>query len=129
MQAADLLVGLKLHYSPAGKSTLLQILAGQYMVGPEAVRILGRPAFHDIQLTSSGQLSYLGQQWRRDIAFAGSNVPIQVALVSVYMLAPLAPCNARPAAINCKQGWWPCRHCSTARRGSHSSRSASTASM
>ena len=62
----------------AGKSTLLQILAGQYMVGPEAVRILGRPAFHDIQLTSSGQLSYLGQQWRRDIAFAGYNVPIQV---------------------------------------------------
>lgn len=63
-----------------GKSTLLQILAGQYMVGPEAVRILGRPAFHDIQLTSSGQLSYLGQQWRRDIAFAGYNVPIQVCL-------------------------------------------------
>jgi hypothetical protein len=62
----------------AGKSTLLQILAGQYMVGPEAVRILGRPAFHDIQLTSSGQLSYLGQQWRRDIAFAGYNMPIQV---------------------------------------------------
>lgn len=62
----------------AGKSTLLQILAGQYMVGPDAVRILGRPAFHDIQLTSSGQLSYLGQQWRRDIAFAGYNVPIQV---------------------------------------------------
>ena len=56
------------------------------MVGPEAVRILGRPAFHDIQLTSSGQLSYLGQQWRRDIAFAGSNVPIQVAIVSVCRL-------------------------------------------
>ena len=67
----------------AGKSTLLQILAGQYMVGPEAVRILGRPAFHDIQLTSSGQLSYLGQQWRRDIAFAGYNVPIQVRSVCV----------------------------------------------
>lgn len=66
------------HSCLAGKSTLLQILAGQYMVGPEAVRILGRPAFHDIQLTSSGQLSYLGQQWRRDIAFAGYNVPIQV---------------------------------------------------
>ena len=67
----------------AGKSTLLQILAGQYMVGPDAVRILGRPAFHDIQLTSSGQLSYLGQQWRRDIAFAGYNVPIQVHFVSL----------------------------------------------
>ena len=64
----------------AGKTTLLQILAGQYMVGKDAVRILGRPAFHDIQLTSSGDLSYLGQQWRRDVAFAGYNVPIQVPL-------------------------------------------------
>ncbi len=62
----------------AGKTTLLQILAGQYMVGKDAVRILNRPAFHDIQLTSSGDLSYLGQQWRRDVAFAGYNVPIQV---------------------------------------------------
>ncbi|CAL8468267.1 g7807 [Coccomyxa elongata] len=61
----------------AGKTTLLQILAGQYMVGKDAVRILNRPAFHDIQLTSSGDLSYLGQQWRRDVAFAGYNVPIQ----------------------------------------------------
>ncbi len=48
------------------------------MVGKDAVRILNRPAFHDIQLTSSGDLSYLGQQWRRDVAFAGYNVPIQV---------------------------------------------------
>lgn len=62
----------------AGKTTLLQILAGQYMVAEDAVRILNRPAFHDIALTSSGDLSYLGQQWRRDIAFAGYNVPIQV---------------------------------------------------
>ena len=31
-----------------GKSTLLQVLAGQHMVGPEVVRILGRPAFHDV---------------------------------------------------------------------------------
>lgn len=42
------------------------------------VRILGRPAFHDIALASSGALSYLGPQWRRDIAFAGNNVPMQV---------------------------------------------------
>ena len=62
----------------AGKTTLLQILAGQYMVDKDAVRILNRPAFHDIQLTSSGDLSYLGQQWRQDVAFAGYNVPIQV---------------------------------------------------
>lgn len=61
----------------AGKTTLLQVLAGKYMVGQDVVRILGRPAFHDIQLVSSGDLSYLGPQWRRDIAFAGNNVAMQ----------------------------------------------------
>ena len=61
----------------AGKSTLLQLLAGKYMVGQDTVRILGRPAFHDLVLTSSGDLGYLGPQWRRDIAYAGSNVPMQ----------------------------------------------------
>lgn len=30
------------------------------MVGPEMVRVLGRSAFHDTALTSSGDLSYLG---------------------------------------------------------------------
>ena len=61
----------------AGKTTLLQILAGKYMVREDTVRILGRPAFHDISLVSSGQLSYLGPQWRRDIAFAANDVPMQ----------------------------------------------------
>lgn len=61
----------------AGKTTLLQVLAGKYMVGQDVVHILGRPAFHDLALTSSGALSYLGPQWRRDIAFAGNNVAMQ----------------------------------------------------
>ncbi len=61
----------------AGKTTLLQVLAGKYMVGKDTVRILGRPAFHDIQLVSSGELSYLGPQWRRDIAFAGNDIAMQ----------------------------------------------------
>ncbi|KAK9803153.1 hypothetical protein WJX72_004123 [[Myrmecia] bisecta] len=61
----------------AGKTTLLQILAGKHMVGQAVVRVLGRPAFHDIQLTSSGDLSYLGAQWRRDVSFAGYNVALQ----------------------------------------------------
>ena len=61
----------------AGKTTLLQVLAGKYMVGQDVVRILGRPAFHDIQLVSSGDLSYLGPQWRRDIAFAGNDIAMQ----------------------------------------------------
>ena len=30
------------------------------------------------QLTSSGDLSYLGAQWRRDVAFAGYNIALQV---------------------------------------------------
>ena len=34
----------------AGKTSLLQVLAGKYMVGQDTVRILGRPAFHDIHL-------------------------------------------------------------------------------
>lgn len=70
----------------AGKSTLLQVLAGQHMVGPDVVRILGRPAFHDVQLTSSGDLSYLGAQWRRDVAFAGYNIALQGDLAAGEMI-------------------------------------------
>ncbi|WPT13290.1 ABC transporter I family member 21 [Picochlorum sp. SENEW3] len=61
----------------AGKTTLLQILGGKYMVAKDTVRILGRPAFHDLQLVSSGDVSFLGPTWRRDIAFAGNNVALQ----------------------------------------------------
>ena len=32
----------------AGKTTLLQILAGKHMVSQDSVRVLSRPAFHDI---------------------------------------------------------------------------------
>lgn len=42
----------------AGKSTLLEILAGQHLVPPDAVRVLGLPAFHDTSL--SGRVSYIG---------------------------------------------------------------------
>lgn len=61
----------------AGKTTLLQVVAGKFMVDPNCVRILGRPPFHDLGLTSTGELSYLGPQWKRDIAFAGTDVPLQ----------------------------------------------------
>ncbi|KAK9822353.1 hypothetical protein WJX74_011049 [Apatococcus lobatus] len=61
----------------AGKTTLLQILAGKHMVGQEVVRIIGRSAFHDIKLTSTGELAYLGPQWRRTIASAGHDIPLQ----------------------------------------------------
>lgn len=48
------------------------------MVDPTMVRVLGRSAFHDTALTGSGDLSYLGGEWRRDVAFAGFDVPIQM---------------------------------------------------
>jgi len=60
----------------AGKTTLLKILGGKHMVSKEAVTVLGRPVFHDVALTSSGQLSYIGGDWQRDVAFAGYNVPL-----------------------------------------------------
>ncbi|PQQ10922.1 ABC transporter I family member 20 [Prunus yedoensis var. nudiflora] len=62
----------------AGKTTILKILGGKHMVEPHMVRVLGRSAFHDTALTGSGDLSYLGGEWRRDVAFAGFDVPIQM---------------------------------------------------
>ncbi|XP_050375582.1 ABC transporter I family member 20-like [Argentina anserina] len=62
----------------AGKTTILKILGGKHMVDLSMVRVLGRSAFHDTALTSSGDLSYLGGEWRRDVAFAGFDVPIQM---------------------------------------------------
>jgi CCR4-NOT complex subunit CAF16 len=35
---------------------------------------------------ASGDLSYLGPQWRRDIAFAGNNVPMQGDIAAGKML-------------------------------------------
>ncbi len=40
--------------------------------------VLGRPPFQDTQLTTSGNLSYVGGTWQRDLAFAGNNVPLTV---------------------------------------------------
>lgn len=44
----------------SGKTTILKILGGKHMVEPHMVRVLGRSAFHDTGLTSSGDLCYLG---------------------------------------------------------------------
>ncbi|CAM8897249.1 unnamed protein product [Rhodiola kirilowii] len=70
----------------AGKTTILKILGGKHMVEPHMVRVLGRSAFHDTGLTSSGDLSYLGGEWRRDVAFAGFDVPIQMDISAEKML-------------------------------------------
>lgn len=61
----------------AGKTTLLRILGGKHMVPQEAVTVLGRPVFHDTALVSSGDLTYIGGNWQRDVAFAGYAVPLQ----------------------------------------------------
>lgn len=60
----------------AGKTTLLKVIGGKHMVPKDAVHVLGRPAFHDTDLTSSGDLSYIGGQWEREVAFAGYSVPL-----------------------------------------------------
>ena len=49
------------------------------MVPQGVVQVLGRPPFNDTQLTVSGELSYLGGNWDRDIAFAGYSIPLQVS--------------------------------------------------
>jgi CCR4-NOT complex subunit CAF16 len=56
------------------------------MVPRGAITVLGRPAFHDLQLVAGGELSYLGPQWRRDIAFAGSNVAMQGDIAAGKMI-------------------------------------------
>ncbi|XP_020108946.1 ABC transporter I family member 20 [Ananas comosus] len=70
----------------AGKTTILKILGGKHMVDPDMVRVLGRSAFHDVALTASGDLSYLGGEWRRDIAFAGFEVAIQMDVSAEKMI-------------------------------------------
>ncbi|KAE8010355.1 hypothetical protein FH972_006730 [Carpinus fangiana] len=74
----------------AGKTTILKILGGKHMVEPHMVRVLGRSAFHDTTLTSSGDLSYLGGEWRREVAFAGFDVPIQMDVSAEKMINGVA---------------------------------------
>ncbi|KAK8934986.1 ABC transporter I family member 20 [Platanthera zijinensis] len=70
----------------AGKTTILKILGGKHMVDRDMVRVMGRSAFHDTALTSSGDLSYLGGEWRRDVAFAGFEVTIQMDISAEKMI-------------------------------------------
>lgn len=74
----------------AGKTTILKIIGGKHMVEPEMVKALGRSAFHDTALTSSGDLSYLGGEWRREVAFAGFEVPIQMDVSAEKMIFGVA---------------------------------------
>ncbi|KAK7827345.1 abc transporter i family member 20, partial [Quercus suber] len=88
--------GLKFTYPgidghpPPGKTTILKILGGKHLVEPHMVRILGRSAFHDTTLTSSGDLSYLGGEWKREVAFAGFEVAIQMDVSAEKMIYGVA---------------------------------------
>ncbi|KZV47407.1 hypothetical protein F511_07821 [Dorcoceras hygrometricum] len=74
----------------AGKTTLLKIIGGKHMVEQEMVKVLGRSAFHDTTLTATGDLSYLGGEWRREVAFAGFEVPIQMDISAEKMIFGVA---------------------------------------
>ncbi|KAL8265627.1 hypothetical protein R6Q59_002971 [Mikania micrantha] len=82
----------------AGKTTILKILGGKHMVEPEMVRVLGRSAFHDTSLTSSGDLAYLGGEWRREVAFAGFDVAIQMDISAEQMLFGVSGVNPQRRA-------------------------------
>lgn len=60
----------------AGKTTLLKTLAGKHMVPEGMVLVMGRSAFHETSLTTSGDLAYVGGNWTRDVAFAGYSIPL-----------------------------------------------------
>lgn len=70
----------------AGKTTLLKIIGGKHMVDESTVRVLGQSPFHFTPLTTSGDLSYVGGNWQRDIAFAGNSVPLTVSRLLGCML-------------------------------------------
>ncbi|KDP35638.1 hypothetical protein JCGZ_09076 [Jatropha curcas] len=74
----------------AGKTTILKILGGKHMVEPQMVRVLGGSAFHDTALTTSGDLCYLGGEWRREVAFAGFDIPIQMDVSAEKMIFGVA---------------------------------------
>jgi CCR4-NOT complex subunit CAF16 len=64
----------------AGKSTLMNVIGGKHMVDEAAVKVLGRPAFHDTTL--SADLAILTGNWTHTVNFVGHNVPYQAMEVS-----------------------------------------------
>lgn len=53
------------------------------MVEPDRSECL---EFHDTALTASGDLKYLGGEWRREVAFAGFEVPIKMDVSAETMI-------------------------------------------
>lgn len=71
---------LLLGVNGAGKSTLMACTGGQHLIEPEIVRVLGRPAFHDLSLQKD--VCLVSGTWTQTIAFVGHNVPYQAMEVS-----------------------------------------------
>ncbi|KAF3457456.1 hypothetical protein FNV43_RR02114 [Rhamnella rubrinervis] len=70
-----------------GETTILKILRGKHTVEPHIVRVLmSRSAFHDTTLTTSGDICYLGGEWRQNVAFAGFEVPVQMDISAEKMI-------------------------------------------
>jgi CCR4-NOT complex subunit CAF16 len=67
-----------------GKTTLLRIIGGRHLVDPDAVRVLGRPAFHDTDLV-------------RRVAFIGSAFPLDADIGVDEILARGRPGGDRAA--------------------------------
>ncbi|KAG4907291.1 hypothetical protein JHK82_055952 [Glycine max] len=68
-------------------TTILKILGGKHLVEPDMVRVLGRLAFHNITLISSGHLCYLGGEvldidlsWRLHKVSDGQRRRVQICM-------------------------------------------------
>lgn len=81
----------------AGKTTLLRIIAGKHMVDRDAVRVLGRPAFHDTSLVAD--VEYLGGTFAFDV---------DVSVESLLASAPPSDASRRERLIEVlgvDRGW------------------------
>ena len=60
------------------------------------MQVLGAPPFHETALTMSGDLSYIGGTWSREVAFAGNSIPLTGDFSARKMIAgiPGAEANA-----------------------------------
>lgn len=90
----------------AGKTTLLKIIAGKHMVSRGQVVVLGASPFHDTELTTSGELAYVGGNWTRDIAFAGTSIPLTVRVQrAAGALGDVCSTAGAVAAVTCVHGF------------------------
>lgn len=66
---------------------MLRVVAGAAMSSKLQARVLGRPAFDDASLASSGAVRYLGEPWRRTAPGGGGEVAFAADLSAGEMLS------------------------------------------